>query len=725
MRHVAILTAIFLLTSGAAGASLDESPVPVFTVRAETPPLLDGVLDDAIWERAETHSNFQTVQPAYGAQVSERTVARVAYDRDYLYVAIEAFDSQPELIRANVSKWDDLFNDDFVGVIIDGLNDGQSAYAFTVNAVGSQADIIINSSGDGDASPDFIWDAAGTLHDRGYTVEMRIPFQSLRFQAGDQVAMGMQFGRQIVRKSEIAFFPPVIPERGSQLSQMGQAHFRDLAYHRTYELLPALTQTESQSLPAGGQPLRDNAISGTNVGLTAKVGLTSTLTLDLTLNPDFSQVESDAGQIDANTRSPLFFPEKRPFFLEGAENFSLAGTGKYGNIQTALHTRTISNPQLGMKVTGKLGSSNAVAALVAVDDVPADEDTPGGRATVGVARYKRLLGSESYLGGMAMVRESATGSHQMAAVDGVWRLTGTTRLESHAMITATRTSPGGAPALAHDLQATLLYRTQASMLNAWLSGTSPNFKLETGFVPRDGINSVGLLARRTFYFNNPIVHSFIINYFGYVQRDLYAALTEQRHSPIMGFNLARSSWIFAGGPRASEVYEGVLYDINGTWVSIGSQLHKTINVQLNMRWDGSPNFDEDDPFQGDRAITSGEFSFQPTDKLTLNLSISREVFDRRSTGEQVFDIRITRGKLTYQLNKYLFLRGIGEFNSDEGTLTTDLLASFTYFPGSVVYLGFGALYEDPVADGYEPSNGGRFALKQRGLFFKASYNWRI
>ena len=313
----------------------------------------------------------------------------------------------------------------------------------------------------------------------------------------------------------------------------------------------------------------------------------------------------------------------------------------------------------------------------------------------------------------------------MAAVDAVWRLTGTTRLESHAMLTATRTGLSRTPALAHSLQATLRYETQHHLIAPWLSAMSPDFQLETGFVPRDGVNSAGLLARRTFNFDNPIVHSLIINYFGYLQQDLYAGLTEQRHSPIMGFNLARSSYLFAGAPRASEVFEGVLYDVDAVWVSFSSQPHKAINIGFNGRWEGSPNFDEDDPFQGDRAITEADISFQPTDKVTLNLSISRQVFDRRSTGEQAFDIRITRGKLAYQLNKYLFLRGIGEFNSDEGTFTTDLLASFTYFPGSVVYLGYGSLFEEPVADGYEPSLGGRFALKQRGLFFKASYNWRI
>ena len=279
--------------------------------------------------------------------------------------------------------------------------------------------------------------------------------------------------------------------------------------------------------------------------------------------------------------------------------------------------------------------------------------------------------------------------------------------------------------MTYNLQATLSYQTRNYFIVPFLSATSRNFQLETGFVPRDGVQSVGLLARRLFYFDNPIVQSFIINYFGYVQQDLYAGLTEQRHAPIMGLNLARSSWIFGGAPRASEVFEGVLYDVNGLWVNFGSQLHKAVNIGFNGRWDGSPNFDEDDPFQGDRATTSGELSIQPTDKLTLNLSLSRQIFHRRSTGEQIFDIQIIRSKLTYQLNKFLFLRSIIEFDSDEGSLTTDLLASFTYFPGSVVYLGYGSLYEEPATDGYEPSFGGRFALKQRGLFFKASYNWRI
>ncbi|MBA7663664.1 MAG: hypothetical protein GH143_07860 [Calditrichaeota bacterium] len=273
----------FIILAGFASAE-----VRIVPIRTDTPPVLDGRLDDDVWQQAPVYGDFETFQPDFGKPPSEQTTARVAYDREYIYFAIEAHDSEPDKIKAAVTKWDNLFQDDWVGVIIDALNDQQSAYLFATNAYGSQGDLMLNAQGDGDPSEDFIWDAAASMNSAGFSVEIRVPLQSIRFRAGDDVIMGIAFVRQLSRYSEMSVFPPFLPDKGAMTTQLEKVTFRHLEYQRTYEILPSFTQSENSGAE-GGKLQRIVEHSGPDAGLTAKVGLTSTLTLDLTVNPDFNQ----------------------------------------------------------------------------------------------------------------------------------------------------------------------------------------------------------------------------------------------------------------------------------------------------------------------------------------------------------------------------------------------------------------------------------------------------
>lgn len=729
----------FIILMGFASAE-----VRIVPIRTDTPPVLDGRLDDDVWQQAPGYEDFETFQPDFGKPLSERTVAWVAYDRGNLYFAFKCYDSQPDLIKSTVTKWDNLFPEDWVGVALDALNDQQSAYVFAVNAHGSQGDLMTDSNGNGDGSEDYIWDAAATLDSDGFSVEIRIPLQSIRFNMGREVVMGIAFVRRISRSSEQATYPPFHPEEGAMTTQLGKAVFRDLQYRRTYEILPSFTQSENEEADAGQLVRLDNE-SGPDPGLTAKVGITPTLTLDLTVNPDFSQIESDASQVDVNLRYPNFYPEKRPFFLEGIKNFNMAGIGSFGAISQVVHTRTIADPSFGLMLSGKLGRANSLAAILARDESPIYEEDGEQPADFGILRYKRLLKDESYLGGIVTVREHDSDYNRVAGVDGLWRLTGTMRIEGNAFYARNKDPESGEVTEAHNADLSWSYGNRNYTVLAGIHEISKDFRLDTGYIPRDGTTTVNFLGRRTFYSESKLLQRLTVGYWGYVQRDRYFDMNDGLQNIHVWFGMPRSiqsEWDYTFG---SEVYEGKSFDRSGFEIDMKGQVLKPLYISAGLGDKGSPYYDDpDDPFQGDVAYWWAFFNFQPTENFSTEFNTVHEDFTSRDDNLLLYDYQIYRIKTTYQFNKYLFIRGILDYTyvqypdygikypeegdvDDEQGLTAEFLVGFTYFPGTVIYVGYGSRLENLKYDAteldYLPAKS--LTEMKRGLFFKASYNWRL
>jgi len=698
--------------------------------RASMTPQIDGQLDDQVWQQAQIYSEFETFEPIYGKPISETTLAMAAYDNENLYFAFKCLDSEPHLIKSSVTKWDNLFNEDWIGVALDALNDQQSAYAFMANGRGSQGDLMLGSQGGGDPSEDFIWDAAGQLTAEGYTVEMRIPLQSLRFSAGEEVTMGVAFIRRISRSSEQAAYPPFYPDKGALISQFGKIVYRDLNYERTLELLPAFTRSDAHEA-RGGALKRIDDISGSDVGLTAKVGLTPTLTLDLTANPDFSQIEADASQVDVNVRYDVYYQEKRPFFLEGSKNFVIAGAGQASGISQVVHTRTITDPSLGIKVTGKLGPSNALAVLAARDESTVEEagDRP---ADFGIVRYKRLLKDESYVGGILTSREHMGGYNRVAGIDGAWRLSGTESMQGNVFYGVTRDPESGVTTQAHNVDWMWQYSDRDYYMSFGMHDISKDFSLATGFVPRDGTTTLTSSFQRNFYRENGIVQRISVGGFAYGQQDKYYSMAERYGNAYLRVTLPRSTYVWANLANGTEVYQGVLYERNRISAGLNGQVLKSLFLVLDAGRRGSPMYDEENHYQGDIVHQVVVLNYQPTENFSTEFFGVHEVFTDRAERQVQYDVRIFRNKTTYQLNKYLYVRGILEYkrmsfpidDAHPESLRGEFLLGFTYIPGTVIYLGYGARFETMAYDGadYVPSD--TYREMRRGLFFKASYNWR-
>jgi hypothetical protein len=322
-----------------------------------------------VWRNASSIEGFKTWTPDYGADMVGDTRVYTAYDEENIYFAFRCYDPDPDAIKTSITSRDNIRADDWIAINLDSFNDQQSLYVLYVNAAGIQGDTRY-AGGHEDHDFDFVWYSEGKIDEEGYTVEIRLPLSSFRHADGDSVYMGVIFERMVSRRREAGTYPPLDPAQGDNwLTQTMPMVFNDLQSQTLLELLPAATYAYSQDRESG---VLATTTDQPEVSLTAKYGLTSELVLDGTFNPDFSQVEADAGQVDVNLRYDLFFPEKRPFFLEGRAHFGLGATGTSGldPIRSIVHTRKIVDPITGIRLTGKLSENDIVAATYAVDELP-------------------------------------------------------------------------------------------------------------------------------------------------------------------------------------------------------------------------------------------------------------------------------------------------------------------------------------------------------------------
>ena len=388
---------------------------PLTLSRVDQTPVIDGRVDEAVWRSAVLLKDFLQTQPGDNIAAPHPTEVRIAYDPRFLYIAIHALDQSGQ-VRATMAKRDDLSGNDYVSVWLDTFNDQRRAYVLLFNPLGVQADGIFTEGQGIDYSFDLVMQSKGTLTADGYTIEVAIPFASLRYDAGPGKLWGLHVLRLIRHLDEWDTWMPLRRE-SRDFNTATFIRFVEQAGHiggienvgrkRTLELIPTLTLSETgrrlRSVPraqtSGNAGLTDsgrfvNQPMKIEPGLTAKLMLSSAATLDAALNPDFAQVEADQLVVTANQRFPIFYDEKRPFFLEGNDIFRTA--------IKVVHTRTIIDPDFALKLTGKRGR-NSFGLLWASDNAPGDfsdeeRNDPAIRPGIGrflTERFHRCLATET------------------------------------------------------------------------------------------------------------------------------------------------------------------------------------------------------------------------------------------------------------------------------------------------------------------------------------------
>jgi hypothetical protein len=719
-RTAAVL--ILLILTVIAVASARE---PLHPTRIEAAaPRIDGVLNDPVWNSAAFVDVFRTYTPDFGREVPQRTKTLMAYDADHLYFAFRCDDDHPELIKAAVTGRDNIRPDDWICINLDSFNDQQSLYAFYVNPHGIQMDSRYAANQE-DFSVDLLWESGGTIDSAGYSIEIALPLKSLRYAGSDSVTMSVYFERRISRTSEQVAHPPMDPAKGFALvTQTVPMVYQGLKQSMLLEFIPAFTFSQRYEDRNGTLGLSDHL---RDLSLTAKYGISSDLILDGTYNPDFSQVEADAGQVDVNLRYALFFPEKRPFFLEGSEIYTLAGTvtSDLDPVQSLVHTRTIVDPVAGVKLSGKLASRSTLAMLYAVDELdPSDPTTRGEHAIVPVLRFKQALQGDSYLGALYAARETDGAHGRVFGIDGMQRVTEGSTIEMHALGSSTRDPLRPDAGNGHALGLNYLYSTRDLDLQLTTKDIAEGFQADVGYITRTGVGMYSMLVRPRWYPDSSTVQRVSFELYSAQTRDHIAAMWET-------FNYAATMVAWGGTMQSyvrytvsSEIFADQRFRTDGFFLYTGGQILRTLAASINASA-GRGIYYSSDPYGGKRAGVTVQVTYQPTDNIEARGAFTYSTFVSDRDGSRVYEYPISRLRLTYQVNRYLFFRGVLEYNRYRRQMLTDFLASFTYVPGTVVHFGYGSVYEhrEWQQDRYVESP--NFHEMQRGFFFKMSYLWRV
>ena len=477
------------------------------TTRTADPPRVeaaqirvDGRLDEEVWGTAALLGGFTQSRPAEGTPASERTEVRVFYTPRDLYIGVRAYAADPSRIRSTLAERDQITSDDHIRILLDTFADQRRAFAFYVNPLGIQQDGILAEGGRGtDFAPDFLFDSRGRLTGDGYEVELRIPLKSLKFPSGGEQRWGFNVIRVIPATGAQESWAPRLQSTPSELAQSGTLRgIRGLRPGRLFEANPTLTARREGSTGEAG--FRRGSTEP-DVGVNLKYGITSELTFDATVNPDFSTVEADADQITVNERFAISLQEKRPFFLEGADLFSTP--------ETLVYTRSIVDPAVGARLTGKVGALN-LAYLGALDEAPLSRPARfaprADRAMFHIARVRRDVGSAgSTVGALATSRTTGSAFNHVAAADARIRFGGVYTLGALGGGSWTRSwfpdplgrdsagAPGARQAVGTDDQAghiAHLYLDRTGRRWGYLAAVRDvpsSFRTETGFVRRRGV----------------------------------------------------------------------------------------------------------------------------------------------------------------------------------------------------------------------------------------------
>ena len=728
-----------------AGFGLVPGRPTVRPPRTDTPPDIDGRLDDVAWRTAATITEFSQQAPLEGAPATEDTDVYLAYDSDHLYFGFHLHYTDPSIMRANRVDRDTSWADDLITIYIDTFLDQQRAYDFDLNAYNVQGDGIVNTSGGGTRGfpippADRTWDAlfhsATSIVADGYIAEMAIPLKSLRYPQrgpGEPHRWGFQIVREIKGKNEEnAVWAPMSRDVAGFHRQMGLMEgMTDFSTSRNLEFLPTFTGIDFGSLDRSSGGWNDLGMNP-EAGLNVKYGVTSNLTADFTLNPDFSQIESDQPQIEVNQRFPLFFSELRPFFVEGAEIFDLPGP------VTFVHTRTIVDPTWGAKLTGKAGRFT-IGLLSAEDEAPGnvgDVDDPlfGETAQNFIGRVKYDVYSESHVGALFTDRSFMDSSSRLGGVDGSFRLS-RTMSTNFRLIESRHRDLEGVDRSGHIYDASITSNGRNLRWFAAAYELTPDFRTDVGFARRvDQRRVISNMGYRWW------PESWLINWgpqLSYGRNWNFDRVLEDENTGIgLNFDFARSIRFSADVQRDMERFGGIDFPKTQMSVNGGVSSSRAFSVNASYRRGDEVFYDWDNPWLGHGDTARFNVTVRPLARLSSQLGVntSRLTDLRGGSAERVFDVQIYRAQSVLTFTDRLLMRNITEYNTFDKDLDFNVLFTYRVNAGTVFYIGYDdhyrqadRLYGDPDGDGFDERLFFTSDLRRtnRAIFTKIRYLFRL
>jgi hypothetical protein len=693
------------------------------------PPKLDGVLDDAVWQCPPLVAGpFILNNPVYGEVLPQKTEIWLTYDQKNLYFAFYCHDDMPDKIKGTMTKRDSIFNEDWIDVDIDTMGSRQCTYEHACNPLGVQGDLVQSVQGGESLDPDWVWYSAGKVVADGYIVETRIPLSSLKYKSGKNVIMNMGFYRNIPHSSANSSWPQQDRNKG-YFNSLAPVEFAQLDSQLRLEALPALTYGSiwDRETPQKWSPADDSL----QAGLGIKYGINSSTTAELTINPDFSQVETDQLQIVANLRYPVFNSEKRPFFMEIANQFGLAATGDT-NLGVAVHTRTIVDPAWGAKLTGESGRL-FFGLLAAGDEWPGQTWSEGTNPDQGrnanfyIARAKYGLGGDNYAGLLYSGREFGEEYNRVVGADLRFRLGGRHNFSfnglytfSQALETSVKSSAGSATAM-------YTYSQKPLDLLFCAEDYGKDFRMDTAYYLRTGITQFTGLVNPHFYprwKGLAWVRRVNVNLYGTFTHDKFTGQDDLYLQSGVSVNMPWQASLSMRYIFSREYYAGRGFDQNSFAMNGGIQATNWLTLNGSLTVGRAIRYDPSDPFLGNSTTFSVSTTLQPSDNLAQSFNFTRQVFNRLAGGGRVLAQDILVSRTTYQFNRYFFLRALVQYDSYRRRVISDILASCTVIPGTVLHLGYGSLHQKRLWTGTDWQTNfidGQYYQLRQSLFFKVSY----
>ncbi len=749
------MIASFLLTALSLAQPAPASPRPAVYIgterdlRVEVPRLdasivVDGSLSEDAWQQAAHLKGFSEYLPDDGRSAADDTEILVWYSPTAIHFGIRA-NAPPGTVRATLANRDRIGNDDYVLLYLSTFNDRQQASVFGVNPLGVQMDgAVVEGNAQGghfsgiasgapalDISPDFVYDSKGRVTDYGYEIEIRIPFKTLRYQSAAAQDWGIHVLRRVQSSGHDDSWAPARNSAASFLGQGGTlSGLHDLHRGLVMDLNPIVTARADGAPAAGGNWTYDK--HRPEVGANVRWGLTPNLTLNATVNPDFSQVEADATTFQIDPRQAVFFAEKRPFFLDGIEFFSTPNN--------LVYSRDIVAPVAAAKLTGKVGRTS-IAAAMAIDD--ASQSTNGAANPVfNIARIQRDIGTASRAAVVYTNRLDAGYDSHMIDADArlVWK-----KIYSADVQTAfSRTTRAGATTTGALWQAAMTRAGRRYSLRSAVQGNAPDFNAAAGFISRHGIVN-GTLVNQWSFYGKPgeFVEKFSqdVQILGTWRYDDFlagrGALERKLHLD--------SNFSLHGGWQtgASVLFERYDYDpslfpgvaiLDGAAarpfvatahlpnldyvLSINTPRLYGVTTNLFVIWGKDENFFE----WANANIVYGTLSVQwrPSERVRVDFDHNLQSFERRTDNSYVGIRRVPRLRLEYQATRSIFVRYVGEYATNyqdvlrddsrsnlplvllapDGTFEpmgpvrqrsfrSDWLFSYQPTPGTVLFAGYG------------------------------------
>ncbi len=707
---------------------------------------LTGKLSDPLWKLASPVEISYEIQPGDNTPAREKTFVYVLYSSDYIYFGFNCVDSSAKLIRAHVTDRDQMTDDDFVGLILDTYGTMQGGYEFFTNPYAIQFDAMRTGNNE-DASFDCVWYSEAHLNDTGYTAEIALPFKSLRFPPTSKQHWIVEFVRNMPRDSRYQMTWTTIDRNNPCLfCQSGTIEGIDgIDASNNLEVLPYAMGVQSGSMNNAGDPaskFANGPVTG-RIGAGMKYAPSSAFALAGVLNPDFSQIESDATQISVNNTFAIFYPEKRPFFLEGADLFNTAAS--------IFYSRMINDPLVSAKLTEKAGSFSL--AYLGAEDMESPFIIPGEegsdfvssslRSWSNVVRGKYNIGKESFVGGLVTTRnfanEIATGAHNyVGTIDwnilfggnyyftGQAGMTDTREVNDTTLFSSDRRF-GSTPYTAtfdgqsyngSGYQFDIIRNARDYSFDLGGLSVSPTFQAQDGFITSNDARQINFWQGYTVYFDRSFIEGASLQTNSGVKFNYDGARKFETGSIEAQANLKGETYLNVYYyPLQEELFHGVQFHrlyrteaylsttpITGfafnIWAQVGRLIYRT---------------DVPEPARGFNI--SSEVVLKPTNRFSLDFTYARSRLWSFDAKELFFDGYIARTAIAYQFSSELFVRLISQYDQFAKQLQIDPLLSYKLNPFTVFYLGSNHNYTQ---------FGPPYGIERTGqqFFMKLQYLWQ-